>query len=65
MCTSARGSPEKFAADKISEFERAYLDHIADSHPEVAEQIMSAEKGIPEETQAVLNQAIETIKAQL
>ena len=50
---------------QVGEFERALIEYVNDSHPEVAEQITSAEKDIPDETKAVLDGAITAVKAQI
>ncbi len=58
------GALDDMQVANIAEFESALLQHVADTHPEVAEAIMSAEKGLPDETKATLDQAIATVKRQ-
>ncbi|MDA1265847.1 MAG: F0F1 ATP synthase subunit alpha [Planctomycetota bacterium] len=59
------GALDDLAVSKIADFESAFLEHLNASHPEVAEQIMTAKKGIPDETKAVLDEAIATVKRQI
>jgi hypothetical protein len=46
----------------VGDFEKAFIEYVNDKHPEVAEAIYGAEKDIPDETKAVLDQAIAAVK---
>jgi len=59
------GALDAIPADKVQEFEKAFLAHVRDAAPELAEQIQSAPKGIPEETAAALDQHFATVTATL
>ena len=59
------GGLDDLPLKQVGEFERALIEYVNDSHPEVAEQITSAEKDIPDETKAVLDGAITAVKAQI
>ena len=59
------GGLDDFPAKRVGEFERAFLEHMQDTHPEVADQITSAKKDIPDEVKATLDEAIATVKATL
>jgi len=59
------GALDDLPAKQVGEFEAAFLEHLNAAHPEVADQIKGAKKGIPDETKAVLDQAIATVKGQL
>jgi F-type H+-transporting ATPase subunit alpha len=58
------GGLDDFPAKKVLEFEKAFLAHMRDNHPEVAGNIVK-EKQVTKESAAVLDQAIKTVKAQL
>jgi F-type H+-transporting ATPase subunit alpha len=58
------GALDDLPVGKVLDFEAALIEHVNASHPEVAEQIMTAKKGIPDETKAVIDQAIESVKRQ-
>ncbi len=57
------GSLDEVPVGKIIEFEKAFLEHMRDSHPEVAEGIKSS-KVLSEEGAATLDQAIAAVKVQ-
>ncbi len=59
------GALDDLPAERVSEFESAFLEYLNASHPEVADQILEAKKGLTDETKAILDQAIGTVKAQL
>jgi F-type H+-transporting ATPase subunit alpha len=59
------GGLDDLPVKQVGEFERALIEYVNDSHPEVAEQIISAKKDIPDETKAVLDGAITAVKAQI
>lgn len=59
------GALDDIPAKKVGEFEAAYLEHLNSACPEVADQILAAKKGIPDEAKALLDQAIETVKGQI
>jgi F-type H+-transporting ATPase subunit alpha len=59
------GALDDLPVKQVGEFERALIEYVNDSHPEVAEQIISAKKDIPDETKAVLDGAITAVKAQI
>jgi hypothetical protein len=49
----------------VSNFERAFLQHIRDTEPEIADQITNAKKGMSDDTKAALDGHIETVKKTL
>ncbi|MEW6074379.1 MAG: F0F1 ATP synthase subunit alpha [Planctomycetota bacterium] len=57
------GGLDDLATAKVQGFEKAFLQHMADSHPEVAEEIRATRK-VSDEARAVMNQAIAAVKAQ-
>ncbi|MFT4540248.1 MAG: F-type H+-transporting ATPase subunit alpha [Planctomycetota bacterium] len=59
------GALDDIPADKVGEFEKAFLELVNDSHPEAAEGILSAKKDIPDEIKKVLTDAAATVKSQL
>ena len=59
------GALDDLPVKQVGEFERALIEYVNDSHPEVADQIISAKKDIPDETKAVLDGAITAVKAQI
>jgi F-type H+-transporting ATPase subunit alpha len=59
------GGLDDLPVKQVGEFERALIEYVNDSHPEVAEQILSAKKDIPDETKAVLDGAITAVKTQI
>ncbi len=50
---------------KVAEFEKAFLEYMNDTHPEAAAAIVEAEKDIPDEVKAQLDEAVRLIKAQI
>jgi F-type H+-transporting ATPase subunit alpha len=58
------GGLDDLPVAKVREFEIAFLQYMADNHPEVATSIV-ADKKVTDETRATLNQAIKTVKASL
>ena len=48
---------------RVQDFEKAFLQHMADSHPEVGEGIRTSKK-LSDEAKTVLDQAIAAVKAQ-
>jgi F-type H+-transporting ATPase subunit alpha len=59
------GALDSIPADKVQEFEKAFLAHVRDAAPELAEQIQSAPKGVPEDTAKALDQHFDTVKKSL
>jgi F-type H+-transporting ATPase subunit alpha len=56
------GGLDDLPANKVGDFEKAFIEYVNDKHPEVAEAILGAAKDIPDETKAVLDQAIAAVK---
>jgi F-type H+-transporting ATPase subunit alpha len=65
LYAGSTGALDDLPVKQVGEFERALIEYVNDSHPEVAEQIISAKKDIPDETKAVLDGAITAVKAQI
>jgi F-type H+-transporting ATPase subunit alpha len=65
LYAGSTGALDDLPVKLVGEFERALIEFVNDSHPEVAEQIISAKKDIPDETKAVLDGAITAVKAQI
>ena len=65
LYAGSTGALDDLAVKQLAEFERALIEYVNDSHPEVAEQILTAKKDIPDETKAVLDGAISAVKAQI
>ena len=59
------GGLDDLPAKRVTEFERAFIEYVNDSHPELAQSIIDAAKDIPDETKALLDQAVATVKAGL
>jgi len=59
------GGLDDLPTDQVATFEREFLAYVKDTHPEVSDQIRSAKKAIPDETKAVLDEAIQAVKTQL
>jgi F-type H+-transporting ATPase subunit alpha len=59
------GGLDDLPKDKVAEFEKAFLAHVRDTRPELAEKIRSAPKGLPDEAKPVLDEAIRAVKATL
>ena len=57
------GGLDDLDVGKVQEFEKAYLQHMQDSHPEVAEGIL-ADKKVSDEAKAAMDQAIAAVKPQ-
>jgi F0F1-type ATP synthase alpha subunit len=47
---------------QVGEFERAFLEHMHERHPDVGAQIVASKKDIPDEVKTLLNQAIAEVK---
>jgi len=58
------GALDEVPAGKIQEFEKAFLQHMADAHPEVGEGILSTKK-LSDEGKATLDQAIQAVKSRM
>jgi F-type H+-transporting ATPase subunit alpha len=58
------GGLDDFPTRLVTEFEKAFLRHMRDTHPEVAEGIRTT-KTLSDEAKKVLDQAIATVKADL
>jgi F-type H+-transporting ATPase subunit alpha len=65
LYAGSTGALDDLPVKQVGEFERALIEYVNDSHPEVAEQILSAKKDIPDETKAVLDGAITAVKTQI
>jgi F-type H+-transporting ATPase subunit alpha len=65
LYAGSTGALDDLAVKQLPEFESALIEYVNDSHPEVAEQILTAKKDIPDETKAVLDGAISAVKAQI
>ena len=50
---------------QILEFEKAFLAHMKDAHPEVSQTIRDAKKDIPDESKDLIRDAAKVVKAQL
>jgi F-type H+-transporting ATPase subunit alpha len=59
------GALDDIPANKVSDFERQFLDYMHDTHPDVPQQIRDAKKDIPAEVKTILDEAAATVKAQL
>jgi F-type H+-transporting ATPase subunit alpha len=59
------GGLDDIPANKVVEFEGAFVTYVNDTYPELAEQIRAAKKDIPDEVKSTLTEAIKTVKAQL
>ena len=60
-----KGGLDDLPVSQVRAFEDELIAYMADAHPEVADQILSAKKDIPDEAKAVLDEAIKTVKSQL
>ncbi len=60
-----KGLLDDLPADRVGDFEKAYIEFLNDSHPEIDAEIVGAKKDIPDEVKAVLDSAAKTVKAQL
>ena len=58
------GSLDEFPTGRVLEFEKAFLEYISDTHPEVAESIAET-KQLGDEQKATLEQAAKTVAEQL
>ena len=58
------GGLDEVPVNRVQEFEKAFLQHVADSHPEIPEGIL-ATKVVSDEAKAALDQALAAVKAQL
>jgi F-type H+-transporting ATPase subunit alpha len=58
------GGLDDLSAKKVLDFERGFLAHMRDNHPEVAQAIVK-DKAVSDASKAVLDQAVKTVKAQL
>jgi F-type H+-transporting ATPase subunit alpha len=58
------GGLDDLPAKKVLDFEKAFLAHMRDNHPEIAANVVK-DKQVTKESAAVLDQAIKTVKAQL
>mgnify|MGYP001604364660 CR=1 FL=1 len=54
---------EMEAAAEVLDFEKAFLAHMRDNHPEIGPALVK-DKGVSDSTKKVLDQAIQTVKAQ-
>jgi len=57
------GGLDDLDAKKVQDFEKAFLRHMADSHPEVGEEIAET-KEVSAEAKAIMDKAIEAVKPQ-
>jgi proton translocating ATP synthase F1 alpha subunit len=58
------GGLDDLDAKKVLAFEKAFIAHMSDNHPEIGVAIVK-DKGVSAESKAVLDQAIKTVKGQL
>jgi len=58
------GGLDDFPTKRVQEFEKAFLRHMADAHPGVAEEIRST-KALSDKGRAALDEAIRVVKSQL
>jgi F-type H+-transporting ATPase subunit alpha len=65
LYSGTSGALDTFPKEEVGNFEQAFLQHIRDTAPEIADQIVSAKKGIPDETKAALDGHIATVKQTL
>ena len=59
------GGLDDLPTNQVGAFEAELISYVNDTHPEIADQIRSAKKDIPDEAKTVLDEAIKTVKAQL
>jgi len=59
------GGLDDLPAKLVGAFEEAFLAYVEDNHPELGEQIRTAEKDIPADVKKVLDQAIGVVKGQV
>ncbi len=50
---------------RVLEFEKLFLQHMRDSHPEVGERLASTDDELSDDEKATIDSAIETVKAQM
>ena len=55
------GGIDDVAAKKVGEFEKAFLQYMADTHPEIGKAILDTGKAT-DEAKAVLDEAVATVK---
>ena len=58
------GGLDDLPTKKVLEFEKAFLAHMRDNHPEIATAVVK-DKQVTKESAAVLDAAVKIIKAQL
>jgi F-type H+-transporting ATPase subunit alpha len=59
------GGLDDLPANKVGEFEKAFVAYVHDSHPEIIDQIKTAKKDIPDEVKELLRNAVEAVKRQV
>ncbi|MCP3917092.1 MAG: F0F1 ATP synthase subunit alpha [bacterium] len=59
------GGLDDLPANRVQEFEKAFIEYMHDTHPDIGEQITSAKKDIPDEVKSLLNDAVAKVKAQI
>jgi len=59
------GGLDDLPASQVSEFEKAFITHMNDAHPEIADKIMEAKKDIPDDVKALLDEGVKAVKAQM
>jgi F-type H+-transporting ATPase subunit alpha len=59
------GGLDDLPANRVGEFEKAFLAYMEDNHPDAGDAIRAAKKDIPDEIKQVLDQAIAAVKGQL
>ena len=59
------GGLDDLPAKQVAEFEREFLAHVEDTHPDVGDQIKAASKDIPDEVKKILDEAIAAVKARI
>ena len=58
------GGIDELAVSKVQAFEKAFLEHMADTHPEVGQGIVSSGK-VSDEAKATMDEAIKVVVTQL
>jgi F-type H+-transporting ATPase subunit alpha len=59
------GGLDTVPVDKVAEFEKVYLQHLADANPEIAERLDADGKDLSDEEKAKLDAAVKATKAQM
>ena len=65
MYAGGAGLLDDIPVADVAKFEKAFLDYVADSHPELAGEVMSAKKDLPDEAKRLIGEAAAAVKGQL